>query len=415
MSWIVDQADAAAAPNRAVWLRRVWSLSGLLLIAATWRLWTPQSVFPRVPLFAAAGGVPDWCDWLGGLALLLGLLGVLGRPASRVGQYCAWIVIVALSLLICIDQHRLQPWAYQLLLFSALMTARAPPFELAFARLLLVSIYLFSALSKLDYLFLRTLGQQFLETLVLPLGWQPQTWPPAARLLGAGLFPAGELLIAIGLLLPATRKASAKAAVALHVVLLFILGPWGLRHQLGVLIWNVSFVAQLVVLFLLAPAAVARPALPEAPRFWRRIVGGLMTAVLFLPLLEPWGGLDHWLAWQVYAPRNSRAMVYILRTQADRLPDDLQPLLAADDGLTPWRRLDIDRWSLRTLGAPLYPQDRFQLGVALAVADRWQLGKAIRVVQQDAANRWTGRRKEHAFLGADELRAVVGSRVRRDS
>ena len=37
--------------TRAALLRRALALFGLALVAATWRLWTPQHVFPQVPFF----------------------------------------------------------------------------------------------------------------------------------------------------------------------------------------------------------------------------------------------------------------------------------------------------------------------------------------------------------------------------
>ena len=41
-------------------LSRLLAVSLLALVAATWKLWTPQDVFPQVPLIRAA------CDWPGG-------------------------------------------------------------------------------------------------------------------------------------------------------------------------------------------------------------------------------------------------------------------------------------------------------------------------------------------------------------
>ena len=49
---------------RAEHLRRVVGLSGLALVAATWKLWTPQGVFPQVPFFQFLRGTPDVLHWI---------------------------------------------------------------------------------------------------------------------------------------------------------------------------------------------------------------------------------------------------------------------------------------------------------------------------------------------------------------
>jgi hypothetical protein len=53
----------------------------------------------------------------------------------------------------------------------------APPAEaIALARLIVISIYFYSALSKFDYSFLHTLGQQFLNALVGIFGASLDAW-----------------------------------------------------------------------------------------------------------------------------------------------------------------------------------------------------------------------------------------------
>src|SRR5438093_7551709 len=55
-------ADAAASDDPAATtlrdLRRWWAIAGLVLFTATWKLWTPHTEFPQVPLFRWAGAVP---------------------------------------------------------------------------------------------------------------------------------------------------------------------------------------------------------------------------------------------------------------------------------------------------------------------------------------------------------------------
>ena len=77
-------------------------------------------------------------------------------------------------------------------------------------------------------------------------------------------------------------------------------------------------------------------------------------------------------------------------------------------GNRPGGKLRIDRWSLEALGAPVYPQDRFQVGVALALAEKYNLGQDIRVEIDSPANRWTGNRSTKVYQGAGAIRELAG-------
>jgi len=88
----------------------------------------------------------------------------------------------------------------------------------------------------------------------------------------------------------------------------------------------------------------------------------------------------------------------------NRLPLVCRDYLEPSDTGHHWRRLRIDRWSLVTLGVPVYPQNRFQLGVALAVATTAKPRGQFHVVAYGRANRITGRRQFREYWGAAELR-----------
>ncbi len=410
----LELEDDASASHLALWLARSWAVAGLLLFAATWRLWTPQTVYPQVPLVRAAGLLPTWCQWVALGVLAVSLVGVLCCHRVSVGRGFAIAFAVTVTLMVCVDQHRLQPWTYQLFLLAWILSTRSARRELGLSRLLLIGIYFYSAFSKFDYVFLHTLGQQFLSTLLDRVHLSPDAWRPAARICLAGVFPCGELLVAVGLLLPRTRRTAAVAGIVMHVAMLLILGPWGLDHHNAVLIWNLFFIMQNWILFLnlrlrapTGPGPSESAIEPMTIGPWSRVVTWIVWVAVLLPLLEPWGWLDHWPAWQLYAPRNSRVLLYIDEADAARLPSALQPFLGATT-FDSRRRLDIDRWSLDELSVPIYPQDRFQLGVALAVIKESRLDRSSQVLLQSVSSRTTGKRAEKSIIGMKDLEKAAG-------
>jgi len=436
LAWF-EIGDASA--SRWQWVQRSWALFGLLLIAATWRLWIPQTVYPRVPLLRVAGWLPPAGQWLAlavlvgslvlSLAISLGLFARLGslprrgplpRRGSlprRGGASKTWLFlafVAAMACLVLADQHRLQPWAYQLTI-CAMVFALAPSDSshraggLALLRILTVSIYLFSALGKFDYQFLHTVGQEFLAAAAGLVGIEVATWSLTTRLALAAAFPLVELLVVIGLAAPRLRRIGVPLAVALHVSLLLVLGPWGLGHQPGVLVWNLFFIAQAGLLFAGSPrhdvAAPDAAKTVEPPR-QSRAAACVVLAAVCLPLFEPLGWFDHWPSWGLYSPRNSRAIVQVHRAGLKKLPAELQPFLETADAEASWVTLDIDGWSLAALSVPIYPQNRFQLGVAESIAERYGLDREIRVHLLGISNRLSGARQATTLTGRQRIVAA---------
>jgi hypothetical protein len=139
-----------------------------------------------------------------------------------------------------------------------------------------------------------------------------------------------------------------------------------------------------------------------------RLASALVTAAIALPVLEPWGYFDHWPAWSLYATNHERVRVYV---HADRRADvaaDLGSLVAPVPFQGPWCRVRVDRWSLRALGVPVYPQDRFKLGVALWLEGHYDLEENVRVVSESRADRFTGRRTSREYEGRTALEEWAG-------
>src|SRR5690606_33293969 len=113
------------------------------------------------------------------------------------------------------------------------------------------------------------------------LGWDLAAAPPAVRRTAVALLPVGEIALFGGLLLPKTRRAAKWVSVGMHLALLGILGPWGLGDKPGVLIWNVYFIAQNLLLFRSVPSPERERAFA---RSWRAIAGyGFVALVVLLP------------------------------------------------------------------------------------------------------------------------------------
>lgn len=390
---------------------RVWAIATIALLLATWQLWLPSSTFPQVPVyFAEFSNLPPLVDKFCFAAMLTALTTLLfASQNSRMWQRSLIVFIVALVLSICLNQHRFQPWAYQFLLIATVLLTTKPPDAFRLLRWLAVSIYVYSAWSKCDFTFVHNLGQQFLSALTGLVGLKANAWPDWLRIMLVWIFPIAEILVAIGLAVPKFWNWGRKASVALHVALLLTLGPLGLNHQWGVLLWNLFFIAQNLLLFRpeesLSPETAAHPAAQSKPRLTYALVIGAIA----WPLVEPWGFCDHWPAWSVYAPRVERTSVFIPRRAESSLPTYFSKYLEPAADNDQWLRVRLDRWSLEQLGVPLYPQNRFQIAVADALVQHLNgtsRYSSVYVVQHSTANRWTGERTSTSISGLAQLEAA---------
>ena len=139
----------------------------------------------------------------------------------------------------------------------------------------------------------------------------------------------------------------------------------------------------------------------------------MIGAAIALPSTERLGLWDHWPSWALYAPHSSRVYVEVAGPAIDRLPKDLRQLVKEiptdPDEIVIWLAVPIDVWSLHSLHTPIYPQARFQLGVAEKVATDLNAGFQIRVTMLGPASRFTGARRATVYDGATEL-ASAGKR-----
>ena len=394
-------------------LIRLLAAGSFSLIVATWPLWTPQTLFPQVPFVSIAGYVPRGVEWGLGVTLLLALAVQFFASDRSVRRFaCLAFGLTTLSL-ISIDQHRLQPWAWQFLLISFVLAVADANAARSCWSWLVIGIYAWSAWSKMDHGFVIGHGRFLLDGLFKSIGLIKgiETFTEPARWGMTASVPIFEMLIAIGLCWQRTRFLALIAAGCMHAALILALGPFGHQHQPGVLIWNLFFLVQNWVLF--GKPSASQPekdfnSKMSSNRTGNHFARTIVIAALIWPSLEQFGLCDHWPAWAVYAAKPERVTVFVHSDEEPKLPDRLRPYLGAQPVIDEWRPLRIDRWSLNTLYAPIYPQDRFQVGVALDISRQFDLNH-LRVMIEGPADRWTGKRKVSQYIGIESLNQLADS------
>jgi hypothetical protein len=415
-----EAAAQTAADLTVRRLRWVMALCTGLLAAATWPLWLPETPVPQIPWTRWAARLPRGPGEFALVANLAVFLLLQFLDIRRTWLRCglnAYFFLASVPLLLLLDQHRLQPWVWQMLIGAGIIAmSRSSRVTLVCLRWLTISVYFWSALSKFDRAFVEGHGQVLLSGLADSVGLSTDIWSESLRRTLAAAMPVGEFGVAILLIAWRTRRLGLWAAIAMHAALILALGPTGLGHEWGVLIWNGFFIASAWLLFgnvaAGEPQASAwrpRSTHPQAgaggsssawgsPSAWGAPV--LTVLAVLLPALSLVGWWDWWPSWAVYSSRPAVVRMLVHEDETGRLPPTLQPHVGPAPPLSQWRPVNLDGWSFASCWCPMYPQQRYRLAVIAAVAE--QAGIEPRIEIRSTPDRWTGRRGEQT-LSADAL------------
>ena len=311
--------------------------------------------------------------------------------------------------LVCLDQHRLQTWAWQFVILSVVVAVADAITIQSCWRWLVISIYAWSAWSKFDEGFFVNHGLFLLDGIFKAIGFHKVTifWSDSFVWKVTAAIPSFELLIALGLAWQRTRKLALAGSTIMHLGLLLALGPLGHGHKPGVLCWNLFFLAQNWMLFRQSPLASAASVCLES-RSGNLTARLAVTAAIVWPAFAPFGYCDHWPAWAVYAARLERVTVLIPAEEQGKLSPEVRQHLGPQTLMGEWHPLRIDRWSLEILFAPIYPQDRFQIGVAIGLAKRFDL-KQIRVEIEGPGLSGRKARPVQVFVGLESLNELANT------
>jgi hypothetical protein len=131
---------------------------------------------------------------------------------------------------------------------------------------------------------------------------------------------------------------------------------------------------------------------------------------LVLPLFEPLGIWDSWLCWGLYSKRAAKIEIFLPQDAVDQLPPPLRVFCERTDPQGIWSRLAMDRWSLQVLHAPLYPHERFELGVGLAVLELLPASqRRMMAIRSAPPERRSGRQRTTRWDDVDALRRYAAS------
>lgn len=329
-------------------LRMVVCLFFAFGVVLSFKVWHTDRLFPLCPVFEEMHQfTPEVSNFIAILLVILLLIGVFVRKK--------WFFVLMLSFLLVLllqDQMRWQPWVYLYVasLFPFALIRRPTEKLLPYFQLLLVGVYLWSGLYKFSGAFIELTFDKMLHTLLLIDN--PET-RESLHFLGYSI-PVIEVLIAVGLIVPGTRKIAVFSGISAHIVILTYLLVNG--QNTVVYPWNVAMILLLLTVFYKTDNSLA---------FWRN--SSLRTAILqgsaafffiVMPVLNPVGLWDNYLSFKLYSGNNGYFCVGLGKDQYRKIDTELHGYFWQVQEPRGKYWLLLNKWALDELNVPFYPEMR---------------------------------------------------------
>ena len=345
--------------SRVFWLKVIVVVVFCVGIAMSPHLWIGPRSYPLVPVFdflPQIGYLVDQVLFGAPFALAAAIL-ISPKPQKFIVAFLAIVIIFCL-----LDQTRWQPWVFlygfllaTLALFSwnsedAVGRNRA----LNIARLIMAGTYLFSGLQKINLNFM----QNEFPWVVSPITDVVPASAPALHWLGMAA-PFIQVGFALGLLTRRFRRISLIAAVAMHLFILGMFGPFGLNWNNIIWPWTAAMAVLDILLFT-----------GKQDFSWRDIVwgdrspyhAGVLVVFIGLPLLSFVNLWDSYLSAALYSGNITDAQIYTNDRGSNFLYKTYKTYLVHSSNDT--NVINIQRWAIEDLNVTPYPEVRVYKKIA---------------------------------------------------
>ncbi|MEO8762654.1 MAG: hypothetical protein ABI416_00110 [Ginsengibacter sp.] len=329
----------------------------------SWKLWLAERFFPVVPPFNFLF-VPSSFHLVLFILSLAALFALMIFPSNRRIQ----VSVVIIEVLSCLlDQNRWQPWEYEyIFIILALATNyKNEKITLSIIAFIIVSIYFFSGISKLNPVFSISIRNDLVRYGIANAGRSPfYEWLQyhAGYLLGAI-----ELSLSIGLLFGAFRKISAVFLIMMHLLILAILGPFGINYDKIIWPWNTVMIIILCVFFISKPGVAI--SFQSMKKGWNKLI-----VILFgiLPFLNFFGYWDFYLSSSLFSSRPPGMYICIHNVgSAKVLQSFFAPFgnkIICDSNST---LINVRDWSFEEMQSPVYPEIRIYKSIKKQLLTRY--------------------------------------------
>lgn len=328
------------------------SLLGFLCsLGISFSLWFPYSnIFSPTPIFESFEQLPDVVHSLISVFFIFYLILGLFAKKSQKKYLILFANLFILSLIL--DQLRWQPWAYYyffIFLSLLLVPTAKKEAQLNAVRIILILIYLWSGIQKVNFTFFFNTYPWLIEPITSLLPENLRSAFNSTYLVA----PIVEISAALGLLFKKTRRISAFTLIIMHLFILSMIGPFGHNTNSVVWPWNITFSILLYLLFL------RRTNFSFSGLLKKRIHSYQIIILILFGLMPALSFFDSWpmfFSSALYSGNKIESKIYIPDQFKEELPEYIQQ---KTEGINNSTRLMF--FIQNELNVPIYPTKEFHL------------------------------------------------------
>lgn len=329
-----------------------WFIAKLI----SYKLWTSDRSFPLAPLFGFLDDLPMWYHLFFFCVSMCCLVVLILRPVISI------VLILFLSeFFSCMaDQNRWQPWEYQYLfiMLMLLLNRKHLNYFIPAVGVIIISIYFYSGISKLNNGFLQSAWSNLLLQRFFGITNVTSINSPVLYYSGYGI-GGMEIACAAGLIFRRSKKIAAGILIGVHCFNLLLLGPWGVNYNKIVWPWNLAMIGFLYFIFLRFHKSY--DLLYPLKNGWNKLV---VICWGILPMLYYFNCWDTYLSFVLYSG-NVKEMIICIKNSNDASAKKLAPYYANDyrkfcDGN---KMIMATKWALGEMNVPMYPEKRIYLQI----------------------------------------------------
>lgn len=312
-------------------------LAFLTSLILCWPLWLNERSIPLVPLldnFVFTG----WSVWvLLGFWASLFLMAIIDIGDKR---FTLPLIILLAVLFGLQDQLRWQPWFYQfvlmLLAYTFFLYQKVSEKELfSIFQILLVGIYLWSGIHKLNVPFVENTLQNLIGLDIGILGWG---------------VPITEIILALCLIFKKARRLGVVGLIFMHVTIIGLVIFGGLNHNEVIIPWNLSMIIFVALLF-----STENDKTKNSITFPKALAFGIF---IIFPAFNMIGLTDSYPSFSLYSGKTDKAYLYVTEDfKRNYFSKSVQEEFDKEN------KIYFQKWFFTELNVPVYPEERVFKGI----------------------------------------------------
>lgn len=335
-------------------LLRITCFFWLIAKLVGWKVWLSSRLFPVIPLIEAFRASEAVHVSLLVISVIC-LASIIVIPNKKI----LLLLLIAELSSCALDQNRWQPWEYQYLfmLFIFIIYKNKAEHIITSIACILIGTYFYSAINKFNGGFLLSVWDHTILRRYFKLS-EERIHNNIIHYAGYAL-PVIELACSLGLMFTITKKPAVYILTAMHVFILFLLGPIGLAYNKIVWPWNIVMIILLWMVFFKHEI--------NAKTIWKNANKLVAFCWILLPVLNFTGGWDNYLSCNLYSG-NTPSMMICINDDKVNIPEAQFFNKTSAPGICrDGYALNIQNWALTEMNVPPYPEER----ICRAIKKEW--------------------------------------------